>query len=53
MDRNPEMLRGIVVLRLILRALKDPQERADLVQHVYMRVGQVAYMLDAATRAAG
>ena len=53
MDRNPEMLRGIVVLRLILRALKNPQERADLVQHVYMRVGQVAYMLDAATRAAG
>jgi hypothetical protein len=52
-DRNPEMLRGIVVLRLILRALKNPQERADLVQHVYMRVGQVAYMLDAATRVAG
>jgi hypothetical protein len=53
MARNPEMLRGVVVLRLILRALKNPQGRADLVQHVYMRVGQVAYMLDAATRAAG
>jgi hypothetical protein len=53
MDRNPEMLRGVVVLRLILRALKNPQERADLVQDVYMRVGQVAYMLDAGTRAGG
>jgi len=53
MGRNSEMFRGVVVLRLILLVLKNPKERADLVQHVYMRVGQVAYMLDAATRAAG
>jgi hypothetical protein len=53
MDRNPEMFRGVVVLRLILGFLKNPIERTDLVQHVYMRVGQVAYMLNAGARAAG
>lgn len=53
MNQYPEMLQGVVPLNLILRAVGNPRTRGALVQQVYMRVGQVVYMLDAGARAAG
>ena len=53
MNRYLEMFRGVVVLQMILHAVGNPRRRGELVQQVYMRVGQVVYMLDAGVRAAG